>query len=179
MAIPFRSMSRNRLVAALFRHDWARVSSTSLFASTARHSQCVLPLIRLTTLSRGHLSTGAGRSRRILATIPWSKRFTPFRQKILHVAQAQSKSVVGSDGVSDDTLRRPYAFDPRQIFEVQHAVELPRRSYVSNLTKPSRRICQGCCHPASTWREHCHLGGQLNAAFVCANGRGRSLKIRD
>ena len=31
-------------------------------------------------------------------------RDTPFRQKILHVAQTQSKPVVGPDSVSDDTL---------------------------------------------------------------------------
>ncbi|PWL19964.1 MAG: hypothetical protein DCO81_06950, partial [Candidatus Aquiluna sp. XM-24bin5] len=59
-----------------------------------------------------------------------------FRQKNLHVAQTQSKPVVGSDGVSDDTLWKPEAFDPRQIFDVQHGAELPGRCDVSNLTKP-------------------------------------------
>lgn len=40
-------------------------------------------------------------------------RDTPFCQKILHVAQAQSKPVIGPNGVSDNTLRKPEAFDPR------------------------------------------------------------------
>ena len=66
-------------------------------------------------------------------------RDAPFRQSILYVAQAQSKLVVGPDVVTDDTLRKPEAFDPRQIFDVKHGAELHGRCDVSNLTKPCFR----------------------------------------
>ncbi len=106
----------------------------------------------MTTSSRCHLSAGRWSITPDLDGEPVAEaiypvadclvgnRDTAFRQKILHVAQTQSKPVVGPDGVSDDTLRKPEAFDPRQIFDVQYGAELFGSCNVSNLTKPRQIV---------------------------------------
>lgn len=44
--------------------------------------------------------------------------------------------MLGPNGVSNHTPRKLEAFDPGQIFNVQHDRELPRRCGVNNLTNP-------------------------------------------
>ena len=123
----FRSLSRNRLAAALFRRDWTRMSSTSPFASTARHSQCVLPLIRMTTSSRCHLSAGRGRSLRTFAanwgpkrttqsrTVSWTPLDASRCQQIFNVTQTESEAVVRPNRVANDRARESKPLETGKI----------------------------------------------------------------
>lgn len=52
----FRSFLINRFAALAFRRLWTRTSRTKPCWSTARHNQCFLPAIVITTSSRCHLS---------------------------------------------------------------------------------------------------------------------------
>src|SRR4051794_170631 len=61
----FSSLRSRRLAARLSRRFWTRTSSTIPSWSTARQSQCFVPLIIRPTSSRCHSSPGQGSLRRI------------------------------------------------------------------------------------------------------------------
>ncbi len=67
----FSSLRSRRLAARVSRRLCTRMSSTIPFWSTARHSQCLIPEIVITTSSMCHLSPAAGSLRRIWLANTW------------------------------------------------------------------------------------------------------------
>ncbi len=53
---------------------------------------------------------------------------------LLDVAQARGKSVIRPHGIADDPSREAEAFDPGQVFDVQHEITLPPSGAPGNLT---------------------------------------------
>ncbi len=102
---------------------WSRISSTSPFASTARHSQWALPFVLMTGSSICRLSAEAGRflpdtggELMAEAADPVADRFVGNRD----AAQTQGEAVIRPNGIADDATREAEAFDPGQVFDVQH-----------------------------------------------------------
>jgi len=70
------NLRKNRLASFAFRRVCTKTSSTSLFVSMVRHSQCFLLRIEITTSFMCRLSFGCARSRRIKSAKCCPKRFT-------------------------------------------------------------------------------------------------------
>src|SRR4051794_5023627 len=110
----FSSLRSRRLAARLSRRRWTKTSSTTPSWSTARQSQCFVPLIIRHTSSRCHLSPTQGSLRRIWLANAWPNLPGPLAHRLrAHVdaaggkhllthAQAQGKAELKQDGVADD-----------------------------------------------------------------------------
>ncbi len=63
--------------------------------------------------------------------------------------------MAGPNGVANDAPRKPEAFDPGQIFEIQHDPRLPTGTAAGNLTEPLERLrrCAPAGQPNATMRK--------------------------